>query len=325
MQANDRVEAVNPPLAPGLTQELLGLWQSVFEADFGWLGGVLAGDEADVNEDTVYVVRRDERVVGTCRLTVSVQDSRLGCLGEVATVPDCRGEGLAALVCEQAAADFDGRGGRGLLLGTGNPGAARVYARLGWRYLAGTRVMLRVGAEHSPEEFMVNYFREGRDLPVVVRAGGPKDRVPLVPLILTPGDWAVLDANAGLGSTRYFTQRSCEGLHPRYAALGEGAWFVAAREDGALVGAGSVVVQDGEACVEAFAHPRYRQTLVSELYHEAMRRARASGAGFIVTRCAREDVVKRAALPGMGFCPTGRTRTVDVGEEAVEAEVWSLS
>ena len=171
------------------------------------------------------------RHAGACRV--------LGGLGEVGTSPAARRTGIATALTQQALDDFRDRGGQALFLGTVNPAAARIYHRLGWRKLAGARLMVNVLNGDSPEEFLVDYFRGSRRETLSVRAPSPADRAPMIPLLAAPHDWQVLDFNVGVMSTRYAVLDSCLGLYRRYAAIagdGRGAWFCAGTDRGNVVG-----------------------------------------------------------------------------------------
>ena len=306
------LERLEIPVSERLAGELMAFWERIFQEDFSWLADVLAGGQIAENLDWLYLARKDGRVVSSCRLTCSHADPRLAALGEVATEPAHRGQGLAGKVCRWAGEDLDQRGGQALFLGTGNPDAARVYARHGWRFLAGSGVMLRTTPEVLPEEFLVDYFRAGRVLPVEVRAGGPQDRVPMIPLLLTAHDWIVLDANAAMFSIRYYHQGSCEGLYLRYQAVEkDGAWFVAARTDGAVVGLASAKRgAEGGCCVEAFTHPRYTSPWLEQLYDRALEWAEAQEPTAIYTTCAPNDVLKPASLSALGFRPSPQSQAL---------------
>ena len=41
----------------------------------------------------------------------------------------------------------------------------------------------------------------------------------MIPLLISPHDWQVLDANTAMFSTRYSLQPSCMGLYRRYSAV----------------------------------------------------------------------------------------------------------
>ena len=196
-----------------------------------------SADETAHNRNIIHLTTRAGRVVGTCGTTRSRTVRALGGFGEVATEPDQRGRGIATELCLRAVEEFREEGGEVLFLGTGNPAAARIYHRLGWRKLAGAQVMANVTSGASPEEFLVGWFAE--PAPVAIEPASAAARVPIIPLMVSPHDWQVLDANAGMLSTRYAVQGSCMGLYRRYGYViqdGRGAWFVAVAEDGRVVG-----------------------------------------------------------------------------------------
>jgi len=185
---------VDPPLPAPLIAELLRFWKTIFQGDFSGFDAMLAGKESQLNRHSVYLAEQRGKIAATCRMGISLSDPRLACLGEVATAPEHRGHNLTTRLCCQAVYDFDHADGQAFFLGTVNPVAAKIYTRLGWRYLAGTKVMLRTSSGLTPEEFMVDYFRQGLELPVKVAPGTTACRISMIPLILTPHDWVVLDA-----------------------------------------------------------------------------------------------------------------------------------
>ena len=295
------VEVISPPLPQQVAAELTGFWEAVFAGpSFSFLRGVMAGREASLNRFTVWVARSDGRVAGTCSLMQSRAAPALGYVGEVAVDEAFRGRGLATELCGMAAEEFRGSGGRALLLATSNASAARVYHRLGWRRLAGSNVMMLVTDGRSPEEFLVDLYR---DHPVcAVRAGGPADRVAMIPLIVTPHDWQVMDANAGVFSMRWAPQGSCEGLYPRYEALaadGGGAWFSLAAPDGRVLGLCTARREPGgPTMVDGFVHAGCLgqwPALMKEAIGWGLQR------GPVAVRVSREDEAKQEMLESLGF------------------------
>ena len=121
---------------------------------------VLLGHEVPETIITAYIRRLGGKLAGACLVATSKEMPSLGGFGEVATSPDARRSGIATQLSRQARDDFGERGGRALFLGTGNPDAARIYFRLGWRKLAGANLMVNVMNGDSPEEFLVDYFRD---------------------------------------------------------------------------------------------------------------------------------------------------------------------
>ncbi len=314
------------PIGGDDARELISFWNCIFDGGFSGFMEMLEGGEDDSNVNTVYLAEYEGKPAATCRLTIKRTDNRLGYLGEVATAVDRRGEGLAAELCALALEDFRSAGGRGLFLGTNNPAAGRIYSRLGWRYLPGSSVMLNVTGKETPEEFMVDYFREDHALPVRILPGGPAHRVPIAPLLLTPHEWVVLDANVLFGSIRYIKQCSCEGLYPRYEALGDGgSWFAAERDDGAVVGLATVKRRDGGSClVEGFVHPRYMEEWTMPLYRHAIRWAEEAGFGTIYTSCPKDDPLKAMFFEGMDFRVTEQYESILIRDTGIDMRQYTV-
>jgi hypothetical protein len=210
---------LEPPLQDTLIDELIGFWGQTFETPYDHFHSLLQGAERTSNRTIVYLARDGSSLAATCHLTIGILDPALGGLGEVATAPSHRGAGLARELSMRARNDFFAARGRAIFLGTNNPTARRIYHSLGWRKLAGTQVMCHVGETASPEAFLVSYFQR----PSSFRCGDglAAHRLGLIPLIVAPHDWHILDSNAHLVSTRYLVQHSCMGLYPRFVKLRE--------------------------------------------------------------------------------------------------------
>ena len=269
---------------------------------------VFLGAEVEQNGNTVYLTRRDDGgLAGTCGLTTSRSVPALGGLGEVATDPGLRRSGIATELCKQAVDDFRDLGGQALFLGTDNPDAARVYYRLGWRKLAGANVMANISNGDSPEAFLVDYTR-GLG-PAQIRPASPDVRIPLIPLMVLPHDWLVLDSNAAMFSTRYAAQNSCMGLYRRYSHLvrdGRGAWFCAVTQDARVVGSSTARLDGSGACrVDAFALGSHMETWAG-LVASAMDWSDAAGA--VATQAVdprgggrgKAGAIRRTRLPTRG-------------------------
>ena len=212
-----RLEA---PLEPGLVEELFAFWEPIFGGPIDITPETLLGSEGTQSRITVYTRRLGSNLAGACLVASSKTLPALGGLGEVATSPETRRTGIATELSRQARDDFANGGGQALFLGTVNHAAARIYFRLGWRKLAGANLMVNVLDGRSPEEFLVDYFCGIG--PADVRDPSPADRVPMIPLLVSPHDWQALDLNTGMMSTRYAVQDSCLGLYRRYMALTKG-------------------------------------------------------------------------------------------------------
>lgn len=298
-------ETIEPPVAEALNTELTKFLTTVFGGCPG-MKEILQGNERPVNDDVFYVCRRNGQVASMCHLTVSRTNPELGGFGEVATAQEHRRTGLAGTVCSAAADEFRRRGGSWLALGTGEPTAARVYYRIGWRMLAGANVMALSTTTDSPEEFLADYFRSNSK--TAITPAGAAERVPMIPLIVTPHDWQVLDANAGIQSTRYTMQSSCMSLYPKYQALetnGRGAWFAARTKTGQLVGLSSAQLTDSGTCkVDGFAHKNYEDAW-GDLLQATMEWGTAQGAHKWEARLSAEDKEKRRLFETLGFQETG--------------------
>lgn len=296
----------NPPLPGELIEEVTRFWEEIFASSYAGFIDQLGGSESGDNRNCVYLVREGERLLGTCCLTISRTLPQLGGLGEVATLPQYRRRGIAALLCEQARNDFRRQLGQALFLGTGNPEAARVYHRLGWRKLAGANVMALIARGGSPEDFLVDYF--SGDAGATIAPGGAADRIPMIPLIVSPHDWQVLDANVEVHSTRYATQSSCMGLYPRYQALardGRGAWFAARTGAGRLVGLSSVRLGESGSCqVDGFTHRNYEHAW-PDLIEAAAGWGREHRATASLATLSVEDEDKGSRFEALGFRPGG--------------------
>ena len=314
------------PLEPGLTRELFEFWISIFGEPMDMPTEVFLGAEREQNDNIVYVARREGRLAGTCGLTMSRQATGLGGFGEVATDPALRRSGIATVLCAQAVEDFRGRGGEALFLGTGNPGAARIYHRLGWRKLAGANVMANITSGDSPEAFLTDYFRSLGS--TEVRQASPEIRIPIIPLLVLPHDWQVLDSNAAMFSTRYATQNSCMGLYRRYrdvAADGRGAWFAAVTGDGKAAGISTARLEASGGCrVDGFAH-KSRMDTWGDLVGAAISWAEAAGARAVSAVVSVEDEEKRELFESLGFVQVGRGRPFDLDGREVVSETLELS
>ena len=308
------------PLAADLAGQLMEFWAGIFGGPPDVTSDVLLGEEVSDNRDTVYLTRRGGRLAGTCLLTVSKGVPLLGALGEVATAPEHRGSGTATELCGRAVEDFRSGGGQAVFLGTGNPDAARIYHRLGWRKLAGTKVMALVADGDSPEGFLVDYFRQRG--PTRVTESTPHARVPMIPLLVAPHDWQVLDGNAAKFSTRYEVQHRCTGQYGLYAELTadrRGTWLCAQTSDGRVVGMATARLDRSGGCrVDGFAHRSYMDSW-EDLIESAMGWGVTAGASRLETRLSIEDEEKRALFEKLGFRLAGDSGDFEMDGRKVRA------
>ena len=294
-----QISVETPPLDAGLTEELIDFWDGIFGDGYQADRPSYAGDERDFNRDTFYLLEQGGRTVGSSHLTTAVGNPELSGLGEVATAPQCRGQGIASRLCWAARDDFLAAGGQALFLGTVNPTAARIYHRLGWRKMPGSTIWALIASGESPESFLVDYFRASDE--VGIEPGSPAQRVPMIPLIITPHDWWVLDANVELYSTRYIEQNSCMGLYPRYAKLveqGAGAWFAARTRDGRLVGLASARPDREGRLSGGWFCPRSLRRGLGQFDAGGYR----LGRGALLGPALRRGRGERRLVEGVGFC-----------------------
>jgi len=308
------------PLDHDLVEALFDFWGPMFAGDSDLPRDIFLGSEIEHHRLAVYLTRREGKIVGTSASITSHALPVLGGLGEVATQPECRGQGIATRLCQQAVSDFRATGGEALFLGTVNPVAARVYHRLGWRKLAGAAVMANITNGDSPETFLVEFFCEPSD--VTLCTAGPVVRVPLIPLLHTPHDWQVLDANAGMYSTRYHVQKSCMGLYRRYQDVVQddcGQWFAAFAADGRVVGLSTARLHDSGRCnVDGFAHQRFMDCW-NELIQVAIDWGESQNATTFTATLSIEDEDKQRLFESLGFKRGQPAANFEVGGRKIES------
>ena len=306
------------PLEQPLVEELFAFWEPIFGGPIDIAPETLLGSEGEQSLITVYTRRFGDALAGACLVATSSATPALGGLGEVATSPEARRTGIATDLTRQARDDFAERGGQAIFLGTVKPGAARIYFRLGWRKLAGANLMVNALDGRSPEEFLVDYFRDFGA--VEVREPSPADRVPMIPLLVSPHDWQVLDSNTEMLSTRYDVQDSCLGLYRRYMALtrdGRGAWFCAADDRGQLAGLSTARLDEaGGYHVDGFTRGEkldsWRALIGKATDWGADRKASRIWATVSV-----EDDEKLALFESVGFRQVGAAEPFDLGGREV--------
>ena len=243
-------------------------------------------------------------------------------IGEVATRPEYRGQGIANRLCYQALDEFAEQGGEVVFLGTENPAAARIYHRLGWRRIAGSTVYSNVVNGDSPEEYLADYFRSPSPVNIVV--GDASLRVPMIPLLLTPHDWQVLDGNlpTPMVSTRYAMQNSCMGLCRKYYYLvkrEDAEWFAAKTDDGRLVGIATAFIDAENICrVDGFIHKRFNDSY-KLLIDAAIEWGQERNATRFAARICAEDIEKRALFDDFGFQTGPIDGTFTISEREVPA------
>lgn len=315
-------EVLEIPVGKKTISELCSFWGKIFGQDFletQNIFSILSGKEKKFNTDSIFVARCKDSIISTVHLTISTFDKKLGGIGEVATVSEFRGKGLAKTLCNMAIDKFEKQGGKYLFLGTNNPTAARLYYSLGWMYISGSRVMLRVSDNGKDSDSFLNDWKKSCHKKIAIVPGDARFRLQIIQLVLFPFDEIVLDLNTGLFSTRWFVQKSCMGLYPRYEKINEnGAWFVAVREK-LVVGLSSVKLYD-EHCaqIDGFCLPGISEKVMRNLYLKAVNYARKNGAREIHMVADSLDTKKKERLLKLGCLPQHEKITIESKEGLLE-------
>ena len=282
------------------------------------------GEEAEHNRHVVFIERDGDVLAGTCGIMTPRATPQFAGIGEVATRSEYRGRGIANHLCKRALDEFAEQGGEAVFLGTENPNAARIYHRLGWKRIANSTVYANIITGDAPEEYLSDYFRNPS--PVNIVTGDASLRVPMIPLLLTPHDWQVLDGNlpTPMISTRYAEQNSCMGLCRKYYYLvrrDNAEWFAAKTDDERLVGIATTWIDAEDIChIDGFIHARF-----SDSYEALIRAAINWGvqrrAVRIATKLSVEDEEKQARFETLGF----RSGTVDHTFTVSDREVKAIT
>ena len=181
-------------------------------------------------------------------------------------------------------------------------------------------MMARISNGDSPESFLANYFHERG--PVSVNVASSAARVSMIPLIVMPHDWQVLDANAGIYSTRYHEQNSCMGLYPQYQKIacdGRGTWFTCYADENQLVGLSTARLDDSNGCrVDSFTHARHMSAW-EELIQITLNWGTANGAAVFWSAVSVEDEEKQAKFESLGFREVGTTDSFVLNGRLVKA------
>ncbi len=311
------------PIGDELAKQLFGFWEKIFGPEDPDIPiGVFLGEEAEHNRHVVLAERDAGVLAGTCGIMTPRANPEFAGIGEVATRPDYRGQGIAGRLCRQALEDFASNGGEAVFLGTENPAAARIYRRLGWRKIANSTDYVNITTGDSPEEYLADYFRTPS--PVNIVTGDASLRVLMIPLLLTPHDWQVLDGNlpTPMISTRYAEQNSCMGLCRKYYYLvkrDNAEWFAAKTDDGRLVGISTAWIDADGACrVDGFIHARFSDSFCA-LINGAIDWGRQQNAVSIAAKLSVEDEEKRSEFQTIGFRAGPDDGTFTVGNREVKA------
>ena len=297
------MEKFEAPIQESLLHELIELWEAIPELHTNeeWRRELL-GLEPSFNRILIYIVREHGRVVAMCQFYISRRMPILSEFSYPGTRPEFRGRGIATELWGAAIDDMKAMGVDAIFLGTFDRIAFRLYRRLGFSKLPASLTFVQALNGLSAEEFLVDWFRDAG--PATVSSGNPGDQLPSYPLIVSPHDWQVLDANAGLMSTRYSLHRTFRGLYLKCANVGDkenGARFSARTSDGKVVGMSTAHMDDDGSCaVDGFVHQRYRNSW-DDLIRTAIDFGNSRGARAVHACVSREDIEKCQRFAALGF------------------------
>ena len=297
------MEKFEAPIQESLLQELIELWETIPELPTNeeWRRELL-GLVPSFNRILIYIVREGGRIVAMCQFYISRRMPILSEFSYPGTRPDCRGRGIATQLWGAAIDDMKSMGVEAIFLGTFDRIAFRLYRRLGFSKLPASLTFVQALNGLSAEEFLADWFRDAG--PATLSSGNPGDQLPSYPLIVSPHDWQVLDANAGLMSTRYSLHRTFRGLYLKCANVGDdenGARFSATTSNGKVVGMSTARLEDDGTCaVDGFVHDRYPDSW-DDLILAGIGFGESRGVSAVHARVSREDIEKCQRFAALGF------------------------
>ena len=299
------------PVSMEMIEEIWAMWETVPEEvgvgeDISWVRDELSNAVRAEDRKLLYVARVDGKIAGTSVIWVSRRDPKLAEFALPGTAPEFRRRGIGQALFDAPVADFRAMGGESIFLGASSY-AFRTYMRAGYHKLVGTSALAYVASGESPEAYLVDFFR-GLG-PAVVGPGEGADRTSAVPLVHTPHDWQVMDANVGLLSLRYNQPSGFSGQAGGVVDLLDKAdsTFFAARagDRGKVVGLSTAKLAEGVCSVDGFTHPYYEDSW-NELIESAAAWGSERGAVRSAAVVSEEDWRKREMFEALGYETSGR-------------------
>jgi predicted GNAT family N-acyltransferase len=293
-----RLKQYAAPLNNRLAKSLTDFWEDIFACSFDFIRTVTAGHETAINNDLFWVSSSNTEIVGTSHLTQPTLLPHLGGMGEIAVKSFARKQGLGERHCHQAIDYFEKNSGQYLFLGTNNPGAQKLYSKLGWRELENSDVMVR--SEYALEDLYKNIPGKFQ-----IKPGSALERISMIPLILSTKVFCCLDANTNIYSTSCQRQKSCMGLFPKYQNLknkdNAGGWLAMYRSN-VLTGLMSwKTVLHNIAVVDGFVHDTQTNLFSSFLKQGVQKLNSETGITIFKSRIMPNDKLKLAAFKEAGF------------------------
>lgn len=149
---------LEPPVNFRLLARVKQIWEKTFKSKFDFIDNIFMKKDQFSNEDFLFICQINNQIAATSRLSISRSNSRIGCIGEVMTLEEFRGHGLAKELCRKAISQFKNQGGTALFLGTNNPLAANLYKKLGWEFLSNSNAMIRLDKNSDINDFFGEAF-----------------------------------------------------------------------------------------------------------------------------------------------------------------------
>ena len=288
-------ESHQVPLENKCKCELIDLWEPVFPESIVEFMEVCDGQEAEFNDDYIFTARLDGKLVASLRLTVSKKTPLFSGVGEVVTIEQCRGKGIASTLIRMAVELFKNAGGEVLFLGTHNPAAASIYQKSGWKRWPHSNVYINVLSKMQPEEYLLNYFKQiSGDF--VMHEFSPAVRLGVIPLVIYPHDFRNMDANIKMSSIRYEHQKSCMGLYSKYLkVIEDGGNVISIYKSNILIGMFSIINEESVKCIDGFVFPAYSDKWAELLYRAAIKDGLGNNTKYIV-RVDMNDIWKMKAV-----------------------------
>ena len=161
--------------------------------------------------------------------------------------------------------------------------------------------MVNLSGSDDYDDFIRRYF--STSIPSQICRAKPASRIPIIPLILFPHAWSILDSNISLYSTTVEPQLSCLGLYRRYDYLrtrGQGEWFTLITEEAKVLGISSAVYKgDNRYQVDGFCHPDH--DFFIRLMQTAVNWCKAKKAVEITFNVSKQDKNKENLVRDVGF------------------------
>jgi ribosomal protein S18 acetylase RimI-like enzyme len=287
------IRVLEPPLGDD-AQRVHFSWPDVREM-------VVSGRAVETSLDRFFVGEVDGEFAGSMMYAAPRDTRDVAALEFVWTEPQHRRKGVATALLHAALADFRAGGGRAMYLCTTNPHAFALYAKAGFRSLAGDGMRYLAPGQEDFDRTYFAYAGSAR-----VRAGAWGDLARAAALYNQPGpDWLIKDYHA---PRRVFRDVRYESHYIRVwkpASEGRGALVVLENPLRRVVGIAATVEMESYYeqhvhLLDFFACPAYLDQ-VPGLLAAAVERAAAAGAEVVQACVASVDGDKQRLLRQAGF------------------------